>query len=298
MKKQLLFILFCLCLNTSLIAQNKDCATALTICKKDTLQLQFSKGVGVQEISTMEAPCFGFGTSPVYNLESNPIWLRWRVVQSGTLTFTINPKDPMDDIDFVVFRLNNDSCNAKTTVRCMASGTTFGSPFLQCLGATGLRLGETDISELSGCSATQNSFLAPLSMTAGETYALFINNFSIVDTAKATISFCGTALLGCESVVCSLRTDNKETINTDLIGNLFPNPTTGDVFFETNEPLSKLLIFNNLGQVLTIKTRANKYLNKIQNKYEFNVQDLPNGQYIIGFELENKQRIFRKLIKN
>jgi Secretion system C-terminal sorting domain len=292
MKKQLLFILICLCLNTFLIAQNKDCATAITICKKDTLQLQFSKGVGVQELDGTNAPCFGSPSS--INLEYNSIWLRWRVVQSGTLTFTITPKDRMDDIDFVVFRLNNDSCNAKTTVRCMASGTTLGFPSEQCLGSTGLRLGETDISEPAGCSATQNSFLAPLNMTAGETYAMCINNFSVFDTAKATISFCGTALLGCESVVCSLRTDNKETINTDLIGNLFPNPTTGNVFFETNEPLSKLLIFNNLGQVLTIETMDNKY----QNKYEFNVQDLPAGQYIIALELENKQRIFRKLIKN
>jgi uncharacterized repeat protein (TIGR01451 family) len=203
--------------------QNGDCASAITICKKTTLTIDSIKGAGVDknEITIQNAPCFG-NVSP--QIEYNSLWIRWQVAQAGTLSFTINPKNYYDDIDFIVFRLDSNKCSSKITVRCMASGDgSNGSPTgCSLLGATGLRSGEIDSSESGGCLIfyPQNNFLAPLSMRAGESYALWINNFS--STRGVSISFCGTALLGCET-----SNNNPSCFQEPIV--------KGTVFLDTNK---------------------------------------------------------------
>ena len=174
----------------------------------------------------------------------------------------------------------------------MASGATSGGCTL--FGATGLRLGETDTAELAGCTLNsgQNNFLAPLSMKAGESYVLFVNNFTSGNGA-VTISFCGTALLGCESTVCQLKTATKDEEGENFISDFSPNPTQGDVFFESEYPLSNVMIFNALGQVL--KTELVENIG--QNRYKIGTNGLPIGQYLICFQNLEGKRVFKKLMK-
>ena len=282
--------ILCLFFTSFLFSQNGDCITGITICKKDTLRIDSLPNAGniINEITTSNAPCFFNGSSSNF-VEYSSLWIHWRVAQSGTLTFTITPNNINDDIDFAVFRLANDSCNQKTIVRCMASGSTPGTCTLN--GSTGLRLGEVDVSEPAGCTVggSQNNFLAPLTMQTGESYALWINNYSSFGGVK--VSFCGTALLGCETVSCALRTDAKDMVETDFISKLSPNPTRGDVYFDTKYPLSKILIYNCLGQFLKTKAVQN------QNNSTMDVSDLQSGSYFIGFETSDGNRVFKKLVK-
>ena len=168
------------------VLADADCITGAVLCDKTSVLVEKTEGQGMDP-TEMNEPCFG-GTG-----EFDSKWFKWKCGVSGSLTFTITPNNPVDDIDFIVIEIPDlDDCSSRVLLRCMASGefaNNFPSP---CLGPTGLRVGETDISEPAGCAdPRQNSFLAPLDMEAGKTYALGISNFS-QSGAGYTIDFGGT----------------------------------------------------------------------------------------------------------
>lgn len=170
---------FQVCLNNyfSPIEATSDCPTASVLCDKSPFQIQSVVGAGTDITELDDALCFSNGST--VNNETNSTWFTWICDQAGPLTFTLNPNNPSDDLDFVIYELPNGigNCQGKTVVRCMASGDfNFPSP---CMGPTGLAFGETDISEPAGCAnPNQSNFLAPLDMEAGKAYALVVNNFT------------------------------------------------------------------------------------------------------------------------
>ncbi len=170
---------FQLCVNNYNAPQEpqSDCPDASILCDKSPFVVQSVSGFGFDGSELDDATCF-FNGAPVGN-ETNSTWFVWTCDQSGTLEFTLTPLNAPDDLDFVVYRLPNGigNCAGKEVVRCMASGDfQFPSP---CMGPTGLRPGDTDISEDAGCSDPgDNAWLSPMNMVAGESYALVVNNFS------------------------------------------------------------------------------------------------------------------------
>jgi gliding motility-associated-like protein len=155
---------------------SSDCITGATLCDKSSFGVPSVTSAGRVTNEMDDAACFGGGTAR--NIEMNSVWYNWTCEQSGTLTFTITPNNLDDDIDFVIYELANpNDCGSKRVVRCMATGS---SPSCTIHGPTGLRDGETDVSENSGCTpgSGQSNFLRPLDMVAGRRYALVINNFT------------------------------------------------------------------------------------------------------------------------
>jgi Secretion system C-terminal sorting domain len=266
-----------------LLAQNGDCFTGLSICKKDSFIFNFSQGIVKNEATTSNASCFNSFNAPT-DIEFQSMWIKWRVVKSGSLTFTITPENPRDDIDFVVYKIDNDSCANKNAVRCMASGSI--PTICELFGATGLREEERDTSEAPGCSATQNNFLAPLSMQAGERYVLFINNYTSAAIAKGSIRFGGTSLLGCEtSSIIEAKGNNLVKI--------YPNPVSEMVTVEAQAPLSKILILNDLGQVLMRKELGEDFTNQVI----LPIKQLEKGHYFIQYEMKNGRRENLRFVK-
>ena len=156
-----------------------DCPEAAILCDKSSFVVQNVSGAGSDISELNGASCFfnGQGT----NFETNSTWFVWTCSTPGTLTFALTPNNGPDDLDFVLYRLPDGigNCQNKLIERCMASGQSSNVNSAACLGATGLRDGETDISEDAGCSDPgDNAWLAPLNMEAGITYALCVNNFS------------------------------------------------------------------------------------------------------------------------
>ena len=156
-----------------------DCPEAAILCDKSPFVVQNVSGAGSDISELNGAECFfnGQGT----NFETNSTWFVWTCATPGMLTFALTPNNGPDDLDFVLYRLPNGigNCQNKLIERCMASGQSSNINSAACLGATGLRDGETDISEDAGCSDPgDNAWLAPLNMEAGVTYALCVNNFS------------------------------------------------------------------------------------------------------------------------
>jgi hypothetical protein len=134
-----------------------DCPTSAMLCDKSTISVASVTGGGTNTRELDDATCFLSPNGPRTNLESNSTWFKWTCLQSGTLTFTITPTKLDDDIDFAIYELPNgvSNCTGKSLLRCMASGEGGGPANRPCVpffGPTGLRDGETDISEPSGCA--------------------------------------------------------------------------------------------------------------------------------------------------
>ncbi len=168
-----------------------DCPQASILCDKSPFVVQNVTGAGQNNLEMEDATCFDNGAPGIK--ESNSTWFVWTCSQSGTLDFTLTPTNPADDLDFVVYRLPNGigNCSGKQIVRCMASGE-FNQPTSPCMGPTGLRPGDPDISEDAGCQENNDdAWLRSLDMVAGETYALAINNYTSTGNGFS-IEFGGT----------------------------------------------------------------------------------------------------------
>lgn len=165
-----------------------DCKNAVVLCDKSPFAVDslFGAGMNQNEIE--------FGNCIQDEFQSS--WYKWTCDESGTLTFTLTPGNhrgrnfESDDLDFAVYELLNglDDCSpsSRTVIRCMASGAQGDglgnsaplSQWIDCNGPTGLRVGETDITETAGCARGDNNFVAPITMESGKSYMLVINNYS------------------------------------------------------------------------------------------------------------------------
>ncbi len=179
---------FQICLNSfsPVPDPSQDCGTGVVLCDKSSFVVSNLEGAGL--VTDEAAGSCLDGSSPGIDrddpTETGSAWYRWSVGTAGSLTFTLIPNsdDTSEDLDFAIFRLPGglNDCDGKELVRCMASGENGigGPPDDDCLGPTGLRVGEIDEFEFAGCDAGDNNFLAPLDVQPGETYALIVNNFS------------------------------------------------------------------------------------------------------------------------
>ena len=167
---------FQLCVNNfnPVPSPSSDCATAMVLCDKSSFTIPKMQGIGRNGHELSGASCV--------RQESSSAWFKWTCAKSGSLTFTLRPINPSDDLDFVLFLLPNgvEDCNGKIPIRCMASGENVNEPYemwQRCSYATGLRSHEVDIMEGEGCNDFDNNFVAAVQMKAGQSYALLVNNF-------------------------------------------------------------------------------------------------------------------------
>jgi gliding motility-associated-like protein len=189
---------FQLCINNynPPVDPQSDCPKAAILCDKSPFSVEEVTGGGANNGELNDADCFSNGSSQIN--ETNSTWFAWTCSVSGSLTFALTPNNGPDDLDFVLYEIPNGitngglNCAGKQVVRCMASGESVNVNSAPCLGATGLRIGETDTSEDAGCSDPgDNAWLSPLQMEAGKTYALCVNNFSLAGNGFG-VEFGGT----------------------------------------------------------------------------------------------------------
>jgi gliding motility-associated-like protein len=173
---------FQLCINNFNEVPNpsSDCEPGVILCDKSPITVQNVTGVGSDPNEIGDVSCNTFNC-PLS--ESGSAWYKWTCDQAGSLTFTLTPLNPADDLDFVLYELPNgvNNCDNKIDIRCMASGAITNAPFPEwqiCTGATGLSFGEVDVGETCGCDPGDNNFIAPIDMVSGRSYALVVNNFS------------------------------------------------------------------------------------------------------------------------
>jgi gliding motility-associated-like protein len=151
-----------------------DCPTGTFICSKNPIQVEQVFGPGNDPFEVNSAPCFS-GTG-----ESSSAWYIFTAANNGILDFTLTPNDPIDDLDFVVYRLPNGpgDCTGKVIERCMGAGDL--DPASPCMGPTGLSPTGIGISHPFGCFPGDVNFLQSLTLVSGETYALVVNDYTTV----------------------------------------------------------------------------------------------------------------------
>lgn len=154
-----------------------DCSGALILCEKKEVIVKALLGPGDEPYE------LGFASCSKNLVEKNTIWIKWMVEQPGEIGFVISPLQPEDDFDFILYKIAGDiwNCSAKREIRCMAAGAEMGkvtADTLPCSGKTGLKPGVHDLAEEDGCADLQDNFLSSIYASAGDVYALYINNFS------------------------------------------------------------------------------------------------------------------------
>ena len=176
-----------------------DCGSAMSICKKQNYSIDRVGGEGSDRAEADFTACFMNGEN-YGQAEENSTWIKFEVIKAGSLAFTIRPRNPEHDIDFVVFKLPpTGDCRYKQIIRCMAAGDSrYNVGNSPCMGLTGLRDGEKDTSEDAGCGDEgDNAWLAPLRVAAGEKYVILISNVSEPGPGF-DIMFTGTCKLPCD----------------------------------------------------------------------------------------------------
>ena len=277
------YILFILLVTTSrILAQHKDCDSALEVCGNSPFHIVPAAGVGSTDA--------GIDNTCVFQ-EFNSMWIKWTVIEDGIISFVLTPDSSLQDLDFVVFQSGSEyDCNNKTQIRCMAAGANIGQPpqeWLNCAGATGLAAGNTDVEEPAGCSSSSNNFLAPLQAVAGDQYMMLINEFS--DSGYGyTLSFTGTAVLSCIS-----GTADPELVKPQATFSVYPTVSTGTIFIRiagAGLPDNHLNILNTEGQIVY----ANEQL--CGTPFQVDIHHLPPGAYFAVLRTSNSTQTQRFLV--
>lgn len=180
---------FTLCVNNSTPTANPgaDCSGAVKLCNKNQVNVPGLHGAGTLPNEPESNTCM-YMDPKLGNSERNSCWYYWVCDKSGTLTFDLTPVIPTNDIDFNLYSITqgSDVCKNRKIERCSATA--------KVVGATGLNMTETDVSEPITISLPDpnpsNGYVKYLDMVSGTTYALLINNAN--DKSGFTINFGGT----------------------------------------------------------------------------------------------------------
>lgn len=168
---------------------NQNCGTPTSICN-DASFVGNSSGLGTQDLNATNQGCL--------SVEHQSSWYIFQAVTSGTISLTITTSV---DYDFAIWGPNLSCATLGTPIRCsFAAG-----------GAnTGLGNGATDNSE----SASGDKWVAPLPVTAGQTFIMLIDNFTANSTSfTLDWTMAGGASLNCGTLPIELLYFNAEQNN-------------------------------------------------------------------------------------
>ncbi len=263
-----------------------DCSRPFPVCSKQTYHFDNLDGHGEHIDKLPKLRC----SNEIF--ETNSIWLRWSVSKRGVLTFFIDPVDSENDIDFILFKMDDNDCESLEEVRCMTAGTTVGQKEnfnYPCQGPTGLSYQSIDEFEASGCKYESDNFLKFLATEAGEDYILLINNF---DSSKGiSISFDGDLEFEKSNECLQFSQEQPITI-TEIV----PNPTLNNIqlaYFsvQSSEILAEVFSLN--GRLIWKSVLESK---PGVNRHAIISEDYPAGTYLLRIT-QNEFSTIRQFIK-
>jgi gliding motility-associated-like protein len=162
----------CLTTSTPPTVAGQDCNTAAILCDDNTFsQGTSSAGFGTQEVTTSNS-CWGVGG------ERQSKWFKFTAGCTGTLEFRVHPVNDNckengggagDDYDWAIWEITSDptGCTTKgNSIACNWSGRRASTGMSSCIS-----------SEPGACGRTAQ-YAAPITVTAGRSYTLLVDNFS------------------------------------------------------------------------------------------------------------------------
>lgn len=159
---------------------NVDCSTPTQVCN-DQAFTGNSNGFGVQDLNATNQGCL--------TIEHQSSWYTFTALTSGTVALNITT---LVDYDFAIWGPN---------VTCGALGIPIRCSFAAGNGNTGLGNGAIDNSE----TAFGDRWVSPLSVIAGQSYIILIDNFTANSTAfTLDWTMSGGASLDCSALPIEL----------------------------------------------------------------------------------------------
>lgn len=156
------------------------CDTATYLCSTASVyqkipRIDLTVGSSENSASTKHTCTDAYVFSASYN------WFKWTAANSGTLVFSITPKNALGSAMFNLFDLGtNGDCsnaNASANIRCVA-WSSYHCTGLPGNNSVGLDFEETDISEdfTWVCQPGPDGYVQYVTMTAGHNYALLVQS--------------------------------------------------------------------------------------------------------------------------
>jgi len=169
---------------------NSDCQTQTAICSNTNISSS-STGPGIAAEGCTGSACPAGG-------ENHTNWYKFKASTTGNLSLTITPNVASGDYDFAIYGPNVTCGALGNPLRCTDSGAT---------GNTGMNSTNFDNTE----DVTGNSYLAEMSVIAGEEYFLVVDEWSPTSAGGYTLSWAGsTASLDCVILPIELSEFNAE----------------------------------------------------------------------------------------
>lgn len=176
MKKLIYLLLIFPLLIQAQNASIQDCLGAIPVC--DRIYVEELSPIGFGDVNDING---AINCNPI---EQNSIWYIFTVNQSGQFGFLLTPNDPNDDYDWALFNITNGTCeDIRDDFSLLVSCNSAGSD--GCHGATGANGDSEFTHQGSNCDNFPPSLFAGFSpfndlvdVQAGDTYVLFINNFT------------------------------------------------------------------------------------------------------------------------
>ena len=157
-----------------------DCVQAIQLCGKEPISVERSRGPGFDENEAIAA-CSPNG------LEHQTKWYRFDVLEAGNLDILIKPKGAAS----YGFSLYKGGCPTSANSEAISCAIGVES------GGTGFA--DDPLNDFGEADVSGNSFLPSLTVIAGETYFLLVDNFSD-NGIGFDLSFGGSAIIGDETL--------------------------------------------------------------------------------------------------
>ncbi|MEO8761427.1 MAG: hypothetical protein ABI388_08610 [Bacteroidia bacterium] len=207
-----------------------DCATGEILCAGGTFS-GASNLWGSQELNSSTVSCCNLGE------EINSTWYVINILTGGTLTFTLQAVNGVDDYDYAMYKVA--TCFLGAPVSCNYSsypgitgisttGCSGGTTGASCAG-TCANGGSPSGVDCDGCSNVTNavnfnaasSWNKTLNVATGDVYIFYVNGYT-PSSGSYFFTFGGTAVLGCTlpvvlpiSLLSYNVTVNRSEVNLD-----------------------------------------------------------------------------------
>lgn len=145
-----------------------DCGGAIVLC--NDVYSEESASFNTGDVFEFTGTCNNF-------LEQSSVWYTFTVQEDGLLAFTLTPNNANDDYDWGLFDITENGCAGIGSTSPEVSCNSWGVVGVN--GATGISTAQGGISNSAGPGNFNGPpFNADLPVTAGQTFALVIMNWS------------------------------------------------------------------------------------------------------------------------
>ena len=157
---------FELCINSATPppSPGSSCATAAVVCDLSS----FTLASGPAGTGNYDPSCFLFGAS-------SSLWYQFSVGTSGTLAWSATPTTAGTELDWAVFDITNGCGTVNLNNNTVACNYNFNN---ELSSPVGMSPTSVTVCPTSGAAGAAGEFCPSITVQAGRTYAIFIDNFS------------------------------------------------------------------------------------------------------------------------